>query len=72
MYARENVQFVIDALEEGWTVRKEGKFYEIYNHTSDNRQLNIPCIQNAKSMHALLEHTPSKSPIENAPRPNHQ
>lgn len=62
-YSRDNVQFVVDALEQGWTVKKNGVFYEIFNDTSTD-SLKVPAMQNAKSLHALFEDVP-KLPIEN-------
>ena len=52
--SRDNLQFVIDALEMGWSVRKSGNFYEISNVTDDNL-LKIPPIKDATTITALFE-----------------
>ena len=53
-YSKDNIQFVIDALEQGWSVRKDGKFYELSNDTQSDH-LKVPSLDNAKSLNALFE-----------------
>ena len=66
MYSRDNVHFVLDALESGWTVRKKGKFYELINSTHDE-SLTVPSfLHNATSLTALFEDIPD-IPIRDVP-----
>ena len=56
-YSRDNIQFVIDSLEQGWVVRKHGNMYMLTNETT-SEHLQVPSIQNAKSLSALFEDVP--------------
>lgn len=64
MYSQDNVQFVIDALEQGWTIRKSGKFYELHNQT-EGESLTVPSLENATSLQAMFEDSVPKQPIQN-------
>jgi hypothetical protein len=56
-YSKDNMQFVVDALEQGWSVRKCGDFYEITNDTTSDH-LQVPSLSNARSLSALFEDCP--------------
>jgi len=56
-YSKDNMQFIVDALEQGWCVKKCGKFYELTNDTSSDH-LQVPSLSNARSLSALFEDCP--------------
>lgn len=56
-HTQDHIQFVVDAIENGWTVRKDGVFYELTNDTQTD-VLQVPSMSTVSSVSALFEDMP--------------